>query len=332
MSDPNTDRPYWRTLILVTGHPRSGTSWLAAVIGKAEETAYMRYEPLMVRRHPPSPFGDKILAWRRSNRWFFEWKNGDPSKDEIVAAILGHLKWLCQYYFGGPVDALTIKDPHANYSEFLIHALQPDRVVTIRRHPLGVVNSYDKGNLYYLWDVKGEWKRFIKDLATVMPNLSEVASTARSPAEQVAFMAHVSYELLDHTMANTPHASTQYETLCLEPEKQFSELYHWLGWRWDQSVWSKIVPLVFPEEVSSSFQSLEKYSAERAYAWRGELAPHLVRRVQTLFERLGFDYPFPGSDLPALTPTEISSARQTYFQRRKGYLRQWGIRGFINYR
>jgi hypothetical protein len=330
MSDLHNDKLYWRRLILVTGCPRSGTSWLTAVMGKAEETAYMRYEPLMVRRHPPSPFGERILAWRRSNQWHFGWNNNDPSMIEIVAAIRGHLKWLCQHYFSGPVDTLTIKDPHANYSEFLIHALQPDRVVTIRRHPLGVVNSYDKGNLYYIWDVRGEWKRFIKDLATLMPTLSEAASTVRSPVEQVAFMAHVSYELLDRTLANTPYMSTQYEMLCLEPEKQFGELYRWLGWRWDESVWSKIVPLVFPKEVGSSFQSLEKYSAERAYAWRSELAPHLIRRVQTLFERLGFEYPFPGSNLPALTPIEISSARKMYFQRRKGYLRQWGIGGLLN--
>ena len=332
MIDP-ADRPHlWRRLILVSGCPRSGTSWLTAVMGEAEETAYMRYEPLMVRRHPPSPFGEKVLDWRRSDRWYRGWPNNGPTNADDADVIRGHLEWLCQHYFGGPVDTLTIKDPRANYLEFLIHALKPDLVVTIRRHPLGVVNSYDKDNLYHLWDVNGEWQQFIKDLAGVLPDLVDGAGVVRWPAEKVAFMAHVSYQLLERILSKTSHKTMDYELLCLEPEKQFGELYRWLGWRWDESVWDKIMPLIDPESIEDnySFRNLKKRSAERAYAWRRELTPHIWRRVQHLFERLGFEYPFPGSSLPALTEREISTARRVYFQRRVAYLRQWGIRGMIN--
>ena len=332
MIDPPGRPNLWRRLILVSGCPRSGTSWLTAVMGEAEETAYMRYEPLMVRRHPPSPFGEKVLDWRRSNRWYRGWLNGGPSRVEVAAAIRDHLEWLCQHYFGGPVDTLTIKDPHTNYLEFLIHTLKPDQVVTIRRHPLGVVNSYDKDNLYRLWDVNGEWRQFIKDLAVVMPELADEAGIVSWPAEKVAFMTHVSYSLLERILSNTPHRTIDYESLCLEPKKQFSELYLWLGWRWDDSVWETIMPLVAPMSVEDnySFRNLKKRSAERAYAWRRELAPHIWRKVQQLFERLGFEYPFPGSSLPDLTAHEISAARRLYLRRRIAYLRQWGMRGIIH--
>jgi hypothetical protein len=125
-----------------------------------------------------------------------------------------------------------------------------------------------------------------------------------------------------------------YDALCLNPEDGFHQVYRWLGWRWDEGVWEGLKPMINPvgAELDDRFFSVKKRSADRAYAWRRELAPHLIRRVQRAFDKLNLDYPFPGAGLPPLSAGEKASARRLYLQRRLAYLRQWGIRGILNAR
>jgi len=332
MTEESSRSAYWRRLILITGHRRSGTTWLNAVLGHAKEAAYMRYEALMVKRHPLSPAAELVQQWRRLERWYVGWEQDDqPNRQQYSAALKTHLEWLVDHYFGGPVDTLLIKDPYCGRLPFLLQAIQPDDVLYVQRHPLGIVNSYDKGNLYEQWSLARDWNWFLRDLKILMPQIALHAAEYKHPVERVALMAHVSNQLQATFLKEEHHRVVNYELLGTQPESEFANLWSWLDWQWDEDVWENIKPIVKPEPkaVVETFFSVTKVSEDRASGWRRELAPHLLNRVKRRFDQIGADYPLPGDGLPAHTSEERAAARRIYRQRRIAYLRQWGISSVI---
>lgn len=329
MTSPDTT--HWRRLVLVAGHRRSGSSWLANALGRSEAVQLVPYEPLWLKWHPGSPYEDVIRAWRGRDRWL---ATRDSTSDRESEALLGHLRWLCEHYFDGPVDRLLIKEPHPNWLPTLTGALGPDQVVYLRRHPLGIVNSYDKANLYRKWHVDREWEMFRRELPSLLPDLAGQANLVRHPAEQVAFIAHACDRLADSLLQGVPHRIVRYEQLGSDPETHFSRLYRWLDLPWDEGSWARLQPLIRPAqtEAEHGFRFVRKRSRERVNAWRRELPAHLIRRVHRLMRRLGADEPFPGDGLPSLTPAELWQGARTYLARRRAYWRHFGARSVVESR
>jgi len=331
MHDGVSARRMWRRLILISGHRRGGTTWINAVLGRAAEASYMRYEAFMVRRHPRSPVAESVQAWRRYPHWHVDWATYGPLREDHAQALRDHLDFLVEHYFGGPVDTLLVKDPFPGRLPFLLPALQPDAVVYVRRHPLGIVNSYDKSNLYSRWDLKRDWTWFLQDLPGLMPKWLPVAREVRHPAERVALMAQASHLLQERFLQEATRQVASYEEACLQPRKVFGGIFEWLGWRWDEEVWAGVAPIVEPpeEEVVDTFFSLKKVSEDRATGWRRELGPHLIWRVARLFRRVGVEVPMPGRGLPPLTFRERLSSLRIYLLRRAAYRRGWGWRSAL---
>jgi hypothetical protein len=322
------EAPGWRRLILVTGHRRSGSTWLAAALGKAQEASLIPYEPIWLKWHRESPYVEEVLRWRGRQGWYFAW-DPDSARDQEEARVLRrHLGWLSRRYFDGLPDSLVVKEPHPNWLDFLAAAFQPDRLISLRRHPLGIVNSFDKGNLYSRWKMEQEWASFLAGLADLFPDLVPIAGAAHHPAEQVAFLAQAGDRLQDRLIEAQDGLVVQYEALCLEARDQFAAIYRWLGWAWDEDAWDRLRPLVAPEsdEREAGFIKVRKRSEERAYAWRRELPWHLIRRVGAFVRRLQPDCPLPGDGLPSLSSAELAAGYRTYLSRRRAFLRNFGLR------
>jgi hypothetical protein len=319
--------PAWRNLVLISGHRRSGSTWLAAVFGSAEEASLIPYEPLWLSHQPETPHAGAVQNWWQSRGWYIRYDENSVVDKEDAHHLAAHLEWLCGYYFGEPVDTLVIKEPHPNWLEFLLNAFHPDKVIYIRRHPLGIVNSYDEHALYHKWKVEGEWRAFCQELPSLFPQLTPLSGHANHVIEKVVFMNHVCDLLQERILTSIPHVVVEYEKLCIEPEKEFANLFHWLGWVWDRETWERMIPIIVPhdENLEKGFVDVTKRSSERATAWRHELAPHLVRRTQKFCSLLGLDTPFPGLDLPSLTGEEQLKGFRRYISRRRAYLRQFGL-------
>ncbi|MBN1267097.1 MAG: sulfotransferase [Anaerolineales bacterium] len=321
----------WRRLILVTGSARSGTTWLNAVLGVADEVSYIRYEPLMVRRHPETPYGAQVLSWRSLPVW-----HRDPAEEihqNYAAAVRSHVEALVQHYFNGPVDTFIIKDPHPQYLPFLIQTLSPDHVITIRRHPLGVINSYDRENLYQRWDVPVDFQNFTGSIRELFPAAYQIALPISRTSEMLAVMSHFSQLYMKEHLAGIPHSHVNYEDLCLKPEEEVERLFQELGWSWNPAVWDRMKVLIYPrsDQVGEGFQNLKKRSEERAYAWRMELAPMIIHRIQKLFYTAGLEENFPGYGLPVLTMEEKGSGWRTYLSRRWKLIRTFKFRDLPQY-
>ncbi len=322
--------PPWRRLILVASHRRSGSTWLAAILGEASDTRLVPYEPLWLKWHKGSPYNPQIQDWRARQGWHIGW---DPRSGEDVqdsAMVRRHVSWLCGHYFDGPVGSLVIKEPHPNWLAFLAGALNPDHVIFLKRHPLGIINSYDTANLYTRWQVNDEWQRFLQDLPGLAPDLVSIAAGLRHPVERVALMIHTG-NLLAARLETKNFVAVDYEQLCLEPQTRFRELFEALDLAWDEESWSRMLPLIDPdaEKVEDGFIQVRKRSYERAYAWRSELPWHLIRRVEQLMKKVDGDYPQLGQSLPRLSRQEMTSGLRSYLGRRRAYLRNFGLRSLL---
>lgn len=324
----------WQNLVLISGHRRSGSTWLASVLGSADGANLIPYEPLWLTHQPETPQANAVQNWWQSRGWYIPYDDGSVTDTEDAKILFAHLEWLCRYYFNRPVDTLVIKEPHPNWLEFLVNAFRPNKVVYIRRHPLGIINSYDENGLYHKWGVEGEWHVFCQHLPSLLPQLVPLSLHAHHVIEKVAFMNHAGDLLQEKILTSIPNLAVEYESLCAEPENEFAKLYRWLGWDWDQRAWEKLIPLVDPDDTSieKGFIEVGKRSIERANAWRKELAPHLVNRLRKFFTRIGLETPFPGAGLPSLTREEQLMGSRRYLSRRRAYLRQFGFRAMFSSR
>jgi hypothetical protein len=323
----NVKTPSWRNLVLISGHRRSGSTWLAAAFGSADEASLIPYEPLWLTHQPETPRSGAVEHWWKSRGWYIPYDENSAADKEDAHHLMSHLEWLCGYYFNEPVDTLVIKEPHPNWLEFLLNSFRPDKVIYIRRHPLGIVNSYDEHALYHKWGIEREWQDFCQQLPILFPQLTSLSVHARHVIEKVVFMNHVCDLLQERILASTPHIIVEYEKLCIEPEKEFSSLFRWLGWVWDEKAWERMIPIIVPDDanIEEGFIDVSKRSSERATAWRHELAPHLVKRVQIFCDLIGLDAPFPSFDLPSLTREEQLKGYRRYISRRRAYVKQFGL-------
>jgi len=321
--------PMWKRLILVQGHRRSGSTWLAAVLGQAAEAALVPFEPLWLVKHPDQGYTEQLRMMRREAGWWFAVSPENGRDIEHAGLIRRHLESLVQHYFHEPVDTLVIKEPHPNWMPLLRTALQPDYVLFLDRHPLGILNSYEKSGLYEGWETEDEWERFLADMQVYDPVGFPKYASIRHPAMRVACMAFVGRKLCMQAVGDPPHAVVQYEPLCLDPYRHYAALFTTLGWNWDSSARRQVKPLVDPDgENEPGFVAVRKRSWERAYAWRRELAPHTISSTLSFMQEFGWDPQLEDAVLP-LTIEERISGSATWLQRRIKWLRRFGLKAVL---
>ncbi|MBN1265971.1 MAG: sulfotransferase [Anaerolineales bacterium] len=330
--DDNIPPRMWKKLILIQGHRRSGSTWLAAVLGEAEEASLIPYEPLWLKHHPDSEIGDRIAQMRRKSGWYIDFNHDNEDNVTFARLIREHLAALVEHYFGGPVGTLLIKEPHPNWMPILKAAFQPDHVLFLDRHPLGILNSYEKSALYEGWETEDEWQKFLIDMQKIAPDrLSDMGRIAH-PAKRVVYMAYIGRQLCLEGVKDIPHTVVQYEPLCLDPYNEFAHIFRNLGWHWDETIRARVKPLVDPDgENEPGFVAVHKRSKERAYAWRKEMAPHLVRAITCFLEKIGWEINLP-DEVEPLTLAEKLRRIKIYIRRRYYWLRRFGVKAVLRSR
>jgi len=316
----------WNRLILVAGLRRGGTTWVGKVLEQARDAAYL-FEPDAPAAHPTSPYTERVQALRDLERWSLGPKDFDQFRD-LAEGLRLHTEWLCERSFGGPVDTLVIKIPQTERLPFLIQTFEPDVLIYIRRHPYGVLNSYDEHGLYRAW-LSREWAHFLREYEEALPELQVEPRAALHFVEKVLLLTHARILLAERILSERGGLELRYEDLCLAPQERFRRLYEHLGWRWDGAVWERVRALVDPAPKEIQERGLfatRKRSADRAYGWRRELAPHLIGRANRFIRRHRLDYPIPGRGMPRRTREEWLHSLNMYRWRRAAYVREWGWR------
>ncbi|MGH3472837.1 MAG: sulfotransferase [Nocardioidaceae bacterium] len=152
--------------ILVTGVPRSGTTWLARLLAAAPHTAMVGREP-MNPRHRQYGLGGTLTGWTRLTQ---------PTRRQARALRFAYLG-INPYVYGrygrhqlvaaAPSTRVIVKDPFALLSLAAIAGTTHARPVLVYRHPGAVLTSYRRMG----WTA---------DLAELLPTLQ--ASVSCVPA------------------------------------------------------------------------------------------------------------------------------------------------------
>jgi hypothetical protein len=135
-SGPSGHRP-----ILVTGVPRSGTTWLARQLALAPGTALAGREP-MNPRGSQYALGGTLTGWtdlhRPTRRQRLALRTAYAGLNPLVYSRYGTRQWAAPL----PTTRLVVKDPFALLSLAAIKAATGATAVVVVRHPGAVLASY----------------------------------------------------------------------------------------------------------------------------------------------------------------------------------------------
>lgn len=287
MSVPRTAR----RPILVTGSPRSGTTWVGHMLCAGHELTYIS-EPL-------NPENGSIPSVR-PGRWFevittanqARYRPGlesvcrlAPSPLREVPAIrtpgdaarLGRLFVDCGR--GRAFGRLALlKDPFASLSASWFHEQLGCKVVVVVRHPAAVVASTERL----------DWGFPVGDI--VRRAHSEASSTfdrgtvPSARIDRIAVLWSMVYGSLGASVADSPDVHfVRHEDLCIDPRAGFRSLYDALGLEWNQSAERAVVASsgashgsALPEGRPHEIRLDSQRSVGR---WRTELATDQIRRI-----------------------------------------------------
>lgn len=131
----------WPAPILVTGVPRSGTTWLARELAQARRTALPGREP-MNPRGSQYALGATLDAWVRltdpSSRQRRILRRSYSGRNLMVYSRYGHRQWAASL----PWTRVIVKDPFAMLSIPAVAGITGATPVLVYRHPAAVLASY----------------------------------------------------------------------------------------------------------------------------------------------------------------------------------------------
>jgi hypothetical protein len=278
--------------ILVTGLPRSGTSWIGKMLQSGGEVVYVN-EPMNPQRppgHSPGVLNAEIthryqyICPDNDERWATAFSDTLRLRYHLVAELqrnraLADLARLAKYstaFTAGRIlrRRALIDDPFATLSAPWFARRLGVRVVVCIRHPVSFVGSWRKlgwqANPHELLDQP----LLMRDL--LGPFASELKATADStdPVAKAATLWRVTYAALGDLNEREPGLlhMQRYEDLAKDPEGGFRDLYAVCGLTWTDRARQRIISA-----------TTDHGRAETSHAWslRGGLSRTAFRPMDS---------------------------------------------------
>jgi Sulfotransferase family len=316
--------------ILVTGLPRTGTSWIGKMLQASREVVYVN-EPLNPQ-HPPGR-SPGVLNAEVSHRFQYICADNDEPWAAAFADTL-RLRYRltaelrCNH---GPYDlarlvkygtAFTagrfqrrralIDDPFAVLSSAWFAERLGCRVVAIVRHPVAFIASRQRlGYQTDLYELLGQ-PLLLRDLPGRYTD--EIRALADSPDNiaKAALLWRMTYAALAEVAGRLPHAVAlrRYEDLATDPVPRFRELYELCGLTWTDKVEQRVVTATTGRGDTerrhvwnlrgglshTGFRAMDSRAALRSY--RDRLTPQEIDRVRELTADVATRYYHAAEGLP----------------------------------
>jgi sulfotransferase family protein len=291
--------------ILITGAPRSGTTFLGTMLSLNRDVAYI-YEP-MSRVYGLRDVPDPLLYVRDGSSY-------EPRAHAMVSQLLaGHgrfrkpngesastLRGLARRLLGTEVslryrrDALNplrkrwlIKDPWAALSSEWLHRRMGMPTVVLVRHPVPVVCSYRRLG----WDMRIQELMSIDELMAdhLGPLVDGVDVDALDPVENAALVWRAYYVVLNRYLDRNPEMiAVRHEDLSARPGEVLESLYRDLGLDFDDRVRARIAAYTGAgNQVATpgtTLHELRRDSAAVATHWRHEVDQEQRDRIRRWVE------------------------------------------------
>jgi hypothetical protein len=300
--------------ILVTGLPRSGTSWVGKMLQAGGEVVYVN-EPLNPQ-HPPGR-SPGVLSTEISHRFQYICADND---ERWAAAFAGTLQLryhplaelrrnhapydlarLAKYAAAFTAGRLRrrralIDDPYAVLSAAWFARRLGCRVVVCVRHPVSLVGSWERlGWEANLSDLLNQ-PLLMRDLLGPYAGEMRAAAGSGDRIAQTALLWRVTYAAISGLDARLPRLIhvQRYEDLASDPEPGFRALYRECGLTWTDRARQRIISATTAHRKTGGAMtwSLRGGLARTAFrpmdsraalgSFRGRLTPQQTDRVRDL--------------------------------------------------
>jgi len=293
----------WGTLTLVTGLARSGTTWLGDVIAQHPECHYI-FEPYSHRYHPHLPTSEATFGLL-SGHLIPEkapvdvWAYSDDVTLRLAPhsdAMKSHLAELARRYFPDErIDHLVVKQPQAEKVGWLADTIGADRIIWIKRHPGGVLNSYIKIGAIYNWS-EPEFDLARRTIERTYPHLEALFSLPRNATERAVLLLVLKERIAREQLVGRTVLSLEYEKLCIAPVEEVERVFRFLGV--EEGCARECLEGSVRGKPRASHLKTNVDSQERAVGWIHELSPAALRALHRMRDLLCDDWPLPGSGMP----------------------------------
>lgn len=265
--------------ILVTGLPRSGTTWLARQLATARNTALPGREP-MNPREGQFGLGGSLTAWTRL----------DPRPDDRQARLLRRVYrgWEPREYgrygersWAAPLPwvRVIVKDPFALLSLPTVTALTGARSVVLFRHPAALLASYRRMG----------WRPDVEEIRELglgsLAGVPELAGTGDEVGAMGWFWA-ACYAAVLRDLATVPDALVvDHAALAAGGESALRSLAADLGLAGVHAAPPTPSGRASHRRRGGSapqLHRLDRTPAEVAAGWRNDVAPEDVERLEAL--------------------------------------------------
>lgn len=286
--------------ILVTGSPRSGTTWTGRVLAKAPGLHYV-HEPFNIGGWPCA-CGTSFDRWfqyisaKNELKWYDHLKHilqSSPNRFNAQNALAQSLKMKRL----GPLrdivnriqsSRLIVKDPLAVFSAEWLASTFDVQVVVLIRHPAAVVSSYKRLQWTHQFDHFLDQPMLITEhLYPFEAEIKQFASREHDIVDQAALLWKLIHHMIMYYQRVHPEwIFVRHEDLSRDPLIEFQSLFDHLNLELTASAKLLI------EDSSNSDNPLESTnpyaiklnSLETAAIWKKRLSPVDVERV---WERVG---------------------------------------------
>ncbi|HEV2370717.1 MAG TPA: sulfotransferase domain-containing protein [Streptosporangiaceae bacterium] len=241
--------PSTRTGVLVTGLPRSGTSWVGKMLEAGGELVYVN-EPLNPQHppgHSPGVLNAEVEHWYHyicqdnEEQWLRAFTDTLALRYHPLAEIRRNHKpydfgRLAKYYNAFAKgrrkgQRALLDDPYGMLSAAWFAKRLGCRVVILVRHPVSLVGSWQKlGWEPSLPDLLAQ-PLLMRDMLGPYEGEIRAAIASGDPVEQTAVLWRVTYAAMCEVVENiAPEIHVQrYEDLASDPVNAFSQVYQACG-------------------------------------------------------------------------------------------------------
>jgi hypothetical protein len=292
--------------VLVTGAPRSGTTWVGRTLTLSGELGEL-YEPFNPTAHqarwfdPPefylyveernaSTYNADLRAMSRLQFPVSRVLTAGPSPVRVRTALR---TWRTVHDHRRHHRAAMVKDPLALFSTPWLASELGVRPVILVRHPAAFVSSLMRVG----WQVRfGSWLRqpLLMDslLAPWAEQLERADAGERDVVRDGALLWAVCNDVIRRWRdVHTNWLVIRHEDLAADPEQRFAELYGALGLSWSEPVAEAVRASTSPDnpaDVTSGAQhELARDSRGVASVWRSRLSAAEVGVVRAITAEVG---------------------------------------------
>lgn len=281
ISSPATQR----TPILVTGVPRSGTTWLARLLAAAPGTALAGREPMNPHRGQYA-LGRSLSGWTRLD------EPTPRQRRSLRLAYAGVNPWVYSRYGRRqwaavlPSTRVVVKDPFAMLSVPAIEQTVAATTVLVYRHPGAVLASYRRMG----------WEPDLAELAPVLDSFAADAGAEDTPrlpapgtvgpAEAMSHFWNALYGMALFDLARTSNVVVvSHGELAAGGGDAAKKLFAALALPWTDGVEKELLPPAkrrpaAVEDGGHNLHNFDRDPVEVASSWRASLDPEDLMTIE----------------------------------------------------